>query len=115
GGLGADSQAPRLVVGAVAGARHLAVLAAAGHPGLDVVLAIRRSPEIARGDIEHAIGEPEPLKDLLLDGEEPRMHGLADLEVAEREREQLDLRELVHAVEATRLLAGRAGLGTKAV
>ena len=63
-------QAARLVVGAVRGARDLApvaAVAAPGHPGLDVELAVGGRAEVARRDVDHAVGDLERLEDLLLD------------------------------------------------
>src|SRR2546426_3633187 len=51
----ADIQPPRLVVSAIAGAGHfakLAGLAAAGHPSLQIELAISRSAQIAARRID---------------------------------------------------------------
>src|SRR5262245_14996100 len=112
----ADAQAARLVVGAVRGARYLAVapaLAAARHPGLEVELPPRGSPEVAGRDLDHAVGDLERLEDPLLDREQLGVHRLRVLGASERE--ELDLRELVHAVEPPALAARRARLGAEAV
>ena len=106
----------RLEVGAVRGARHLApvaALAATRQPGLDVELAIGGRAEIAGRDVDHAVRDLELLPDALLDAQQLRVHRLGVLRA--REREHLDLRELVHAVEALALAAGRARLGAVAV
>ena len=65
GGLVADVEASGLIIGAIRRAGDLAVLAglaAAGHPGLEVELAIGRAAEVARADVEHAIGQPSAWK-----------------------------------------------------
>src|SRR5262249_36342836 len=112
----ADPQRARLVVGAVRGARPLAVLArgaATRHPRLEVELAPGGRAEVARRDLDHAVGDLERLEDLLLDAEQLDVHRLGLLRA--RDRKELDLRELVHAVEAAALLARGAGLGAEAV
>src|SRR5262249_22870647 len=70
GGLGADIELPRLVVGAVRGAGHLAVfplLAAPRHPRLQVVLAVRRPSQVPGAGVDDVIGKAETLEYLLLD------------------------------------------------
>src|SRR5258705_9930779 len=55
-------QAARLEVGAVRGAGHLApvaALAAPGNPGLEVELAVGGRAQVARGDVDHAVGHLE--------------------------------------------------------
>ena len=112
----ADVEPPRLVVGAVGRAGHLAVLAvlaAAGHPGLEVELAIGRAAQVARADVEHAVGDSQRLEDLLLDGQHLGVHRARGLGRAEREH--LDLGELVDPVQPPAGPARRAGLGAEAV
>ena len=71
-----------------------------------------RGAEVAGGDVDDAVRQPERLHELLLDREQPvvllaRAVGLAV-------DEQLDLVELVHAEHAARVLAGRARLAAEA-
>ena len=66
----ADVEPAGLVVGAVAGAGDFAVLAAvaaAGHPGFEVELAIGRAAEVAAGGVDHAIGNAQAVEDLALE------------------------------------------------
>ena len=67
----ADVQPARLEVGRVRGRGHLAVALLAGHPRLAVVLLGRRGAEVVDRDVDHAVGDPERLQDLLLDREQP--------------------------------------------
>ena len=67
----ADPEAARLVVGRVRGRGHLAVALLVREPRLDVVLLDRRGAEVAGGDVDDAVGEPERADDLLLDREQP--------------------------------------------
>ena len=97
----AESEPPRLVVGAVGGARHLAPLArlaAARHPGLEVELAVGRAAQVAGGGVDHAVGNAEAVEDPALQFEQLVVHRLARF--GQREGEHLDLGELVHAVQA---------------
>ena len=67
--LEANAQPPGLIVGAIGGAGHLAVfarLAAAGHPGFQIELAIRGPAQIAGGRVDHAIGNSQPVENLAL-------------------------------------------------
>ena len=66
----ADVEPAGLVVGAVRRAGHLAVLAAvaaAGHPGFEVVLAVRRAAEVAGAGVDDVVRQAQALEDLLLD------------------------------------------------
>ncbi len=112
----ADIQPARLVIGAVRGAGHLAVfavLAAAGHPGFEVELAVGRPAQVARADVEHAIGNAQRLEQVFLD----RQHLGVDRARGFRraEGEHLDLGELVDAVKPAAGPAGGAGLGPEAM
>ena len=112
----ADVEPAGLVVGAVRGAGDFAVfaaVAAAGHPGFQVELAIGRAAEVARGDIEHAIRNAEAVEDFAFQVAEVVVHVLALL--GQREREHLDLGELMHAVQPARRPAGRARFGAEAM
>ena len=112
----ADVEPAGLVVGAVRGAGDFAILAAvaaAGHPGFQVELAIGRAAEVAGGDVEHAVGNAEAVEDLAFEVAEVVVHVLALL--GQREGEHLDLGELMHAIQAARRPAGRAGFGAEAV
>ena len=76
----ADVEPAGLVVGAVRGAGHFAVLAAAaaaGHPGFEVELAVGRAAEVAGGDVEHAVGNAEAVEDLAFQVAEVVVHVLA--------------------------------------
>src|SRR5205807_1851225 len=61
-----DIEAARLKVRAVAARLGLPVAPPPGHPRLDVVLARRGIPEVAGGDVDDAVGEPERLPEALL-------------------------------------------------
>src|SRR5262249_5851071 len=105
-----------LVVGAVGGARYLAVLAllaAAGHPRLQVVLAVGRAAQVAGRRVDHLVRQAQPLEDLLLDLLDLQVERLALLRGAEGEH--LDLRELVDAVKPAGVAPGSAGLGAEAM
>src|SRR5215208_348317 len=52
----ADGEPAGLVVGGVRRACHLAEIAAARHPGFQVVLAVGGAAEIAGTDVDHAVG-----------------------------------------------------------
>ena len=76
----ADVEAAGLVVGAVRGAGDFAVfaaVAAAGHPGFEIELAIGRAAEVAGGDVEHAVGNAEAVEDLALEVAEVVEHVVA--------------------------------------
>ncbi len=63
----ADVEPAGLVVGAVRRAGHFAVfarLAAAGHPGFEVELAIGRAAQVAGGGVDHVIGHAQAVEDL---------------------------------------------------
>ena len=79
------------------GAR-LPVLAAAGHPGFQIVFAIGRSAQIARGGIDDAVRQFQSVADLTFDGQYLLMHGFTVIGFAEDEH--LQFGELVHPVEA---------------
>ena len=55
----ADAEPARLEVGRVRGRRDLAVALLGREPRLDVVLLRRRRAEVARGDVDDAVGEAE--------------------------------------------------------
>ena len=112
----ADVEPAGLVVGAVRGAGDFAVfaaVAAAGHPGFEVELAIGRAAEVAGGGVDHAVGNAEAVEDLAFEVAEVVVHLVALL--GQREGEHLDLGELMHAVQAARRPAGGAGFGAEAV
>ena len=88
---------------------------AAGHPGFEVELAVGGAAEVAGGDVDHAVRHAEAGENLLLQREDLAVHPPADGEVRGGEGEQLDLRELMHAVQPPRRLPVRAGLGAVAV
>ena len=88
-------------------------VAAAGHPRFQVELAIRRPAQVAGGDIEHAIRNAQAVEDFAFQVAEVVVHVLALL--GQREREHLDLRELMHAIQPARRPARRARLGAKAM
>ena len=114
--LEADPQAAGLVIRAVRAARHLAPIAALSaprQPGLEVEFAIGGRAEIARGDVDHAVGNLERLEDRFLESQDLGVQGLRVL--GARDHEHLHLRELVHAVEPAALASGRARLGAEAV
>src|SRR4051812_46183108 len=106
-----DVEAPRLEVGRVRRRRDLAVTPLAGEPRFDVVLLRRRCTEIARGDIEDAVGDAKLLHELLFDGKQPLMLIPRLLRLAEDEH--LDLVELVHAEHPARVPARSAGFAPK--
>ena len=67
----ADSQPAGLVVGAIGGAGHFAVFArfaAAGHPGLEIELAIGRPAQIAGGRVDHAVGNAQAVENVDIPG-----------------------------------------------
>ena len=116
GGSEADAEAPGLVVGAVGGGgdfAELAALTAAGHPGLQVELAIRRAAQVAGRDVHDAVRDAERLVDIFLDSEEAVVHGIGVLGLSEGEH--LDLRELVDAVKSAAGAAVGAGLDAEAM
>ncbi len=66
----ADIQPAGLIIGAVRRAGHFAVfavLAAAGHPGFEIELAVGRPAQVARADVEHAEGDAQRLEQVFLD------------------------------------------------
>jgi hypothetical protein len=104
--------APRLVVVVQGAARHLEPAADARRPYLEVVRLRIGEAEVAAGQQQHAVAQAEPLQ-----------HGLrVRRQLVERraarvrplEPHQLDLVELVHAQDAARVLAVRAGLAPEA-
>ena len=88
-------------------------VAASRQPGLQIELAVGGRAEIARGDVDHAVGNLERLEDRLLEREDLGVQRLRVFRA--RDHEHLDLRELVHAVEPPALAPGRARLGAEAV
>lgn len=116
----AGGEAARLVVAADAGARDLAPAVAEalggarGEEGLDVDLAGGRGAEVGGRHLEDAAVQAEGGEDLGL-----RVDHLVEdvgrrVGVGRRPREELDLGELVHAVQALRLGAAGARLGAVA-
>src|SRR5215213_4876785 len=89
----ADREPAGLVVGGVRGACHLAEIAAARHPGFEVVLAVSGPAEVARTNVDHAVGQAEALEDTLLYSDHLLVHVLRL--VRGGERKHLDLGELV--------------------
>ena len=74
----ANLESARLKVCAVRGARDLspvATIPAAGHPGLEVELAIGRGAEIARCDFDHSVRDLESIEDALFDPQQLLMLG----------------------------------------
>ena len=111
-----NAEAPRLIVGAIARARHFAPLAAATaswHPSFEIELAIRGSAEIAGRVFHDAKWDPQAVENLFFDLEQVKVHLIAELH--RREREHLDFRELVDAVEPSGRAPVRAGLGAEAM
>src|SRR5262245_12481874 len=116
GTLEADAQAAGLKVGAVGSAGDFAIfagLAAGGHPGFQVELAIGGAAEVARAGVDDVIGKAQALEDRLLDGEQFLVDPVRL--VGRAEDEHLDFRELVDAEQAARVAAGSAGLRAEAV
>jgi hypothetical protein len=109
----ADAEATGLVVGGVRGARYLAVVVAARHPGFQVELAVGGAAEVASADVHDAVREAEALEDKLLDVQHLRVQSLRLF--WRREGKHLHLGELVDAVEAATRPAVGAGLRPKAV
>src|SRR3712207_3366793 len=93
-----DPEAAGLVVGGVGGARDLSVVVAAGHPSLEVELAVGGAAEVSGADVHHAVREVEILEYPLLYPQHLRVHVFRLLRGGEGEH--LDLGELVDAVEA---------------
>src|SRR5207244_3722230 len=106
------SHAAGLIVGRVGARGELPVAALARQPGLAVVLLRRRGPEVAGGDVDHAVRDPERAQELFLDPEQALVLGLRLL--GEHEREHLYLVELVDAKDASRVPARGAGFAAKA-
>ena len=77
-----------------------AVVAAAGHPGFEIELAIGRAAEVAGGGVDHAIGNAQAVEDLAFEIAEVVVH--ASLCSGSREGEHFDLGELMNAIEAAR-------------
>src|SRR5215472_3175604 len=104
--------APRLELAAVGAARNLAIGILAGQPDLDVIGLARGKTHVAGAEQHHPIGETETLQNLFGAGG----HALVLLAgaVGMRDRDQLDLVELVLADHAARVLAGGARLGAEA-
>ena len=112
----ADIQPARLIVGAVRRAGDLAilaVLAAAGHPGFEIELAVGRPAQVARADVEHAVRDAQRLKQVFLDRQHLGVHRTRRFGRAEGEH--LDLGELVNAIQPAAGPAGGAGLGAEAM
>ena len=107
----ANVQATGLIIGAVRGAGHfavLAVLAATGHPGLEIVLAIGRPPaRVARAYVEDARGMPsDSNKSSSIAKSISAVNGIRRIPAWCCQREHLlDLGELVNATKSA------AGLG----
>ena len=87
--------------------------AAAGHPGLEVELAIGRAAEVAAGRVDHAIGDAQGVEDLAFQVADLVVHRLALLRRGEGEH--FDLGELVDAVDAARGPAVGSRLGAVAM
>src|SRR5579883_1079432 len=104
--------APRLEVAAIGAARDLAVGSLARQPDLDVVGLARGEPHIAGAEQHHPVGKAEALQHRLGAGRHALM--LLARAVGMRDRDQLDLAELVLADHAARVLAGGAGLRAEA-
>src|SRR5438067_1672740 len=112
----ADVEPASLEIGAVRCARYLAelaLLAAAWHPGFEIIFAIRRSAEVAGAGVDDLIRQAEALEDRLLDAQQLQVDRLALVRRAEGEH--FDLGELVNAIEAPRLSPWSAGLGAETV
>src|SRR5439155_18042107 len=108
----ADLQPPRLKVGRVRAGRDLAVALLAREPRLDVVLPRRRRAEVARGNVDDAVGQADRLDELLLDCQQPVVFVPGLLRPAVDEH--LDLVELVDAEHPARVLPRRARLAAEA-
>mmetsp|Transcript_104349 Transcript_104349/g.319450 ORF Transcript_104349/g.319450 Transcript_104349/m.319450 type:complete len:224 (-) Transcript_104349:702-1373(-) len=108
--LESDVQAPRLVIGAIAARRDLAPLLHAGHPRLHVVLPVRRRPELLRRHVQHPEAKPQLGVQVLFELPDRLQHRVGLLRVAPRHSEELNLAELVQAVDAPALRAGRSSL-----
>src|SRR5215204_2001327 len=109
----ADGESAGLVVGGVRRARHLAEMVAAGHPGLQVVLAVGGTAEVAGTDIDHAVGQAEALEDTFFYSYHLLVHILRLF--GRGKRKHLDFGELVDPVEAAASAAVGARLRAKAV
>ena len=108
----ADVGPAGLVVGEPRHRRHLEPPVAARRVDLDVERAGVGEAEVARAQVEHAVGQAEVGDDRLGPGEDvgvPRGRLLG-----RAVREQLDLVELVRAQHAAGVGAGRAGLAAEA-
>src|SRR5690348_14734350 len=103
--LGAEARghAPRLELAAIGAARDLAIRRLPRQPDLDVIGLARGEAHIAAAEEHHAIGKPEPLQHLLGACGHALMLGLGVLGM--RDRDELDLLELVLADHAARILA----------
>src|SRR5436305_5770754 len=116
GSLVPDVEPACLEVGAVRCARdfaELAFLATAWHPGFQVIFPISRPAEVAGAGVDDLIRQAEALEDRLLDAQQLLVDRLALVRGAEGEH--FDLGELVNAIKAARVSAGRAGLGAETV
>src|SRR5947209_6971594 len=72
----------------------------------------RRRAEVARGDVDDAVRQLEVLHQFLLDGKQILV--LVSGQLWTREREHLDLVELMHAEHPSRVLASGTRLATEA-
>src|SRR4051812_31100817 len=107
-----DLQPASLEVGRVRAGGDLAVALLAREPRLDVVLPGGRRTEIAGGNVDDAVREPDRLDELLLDREQPFV--LAPRLFRSAVDEHLDLVELMDAEHAARVLPVGARLAAKA-
>ena len=111
-----DVEPPSLVVGAVAGGSDLGVLAlvaAAGHPGFQVVLAVGRPAQVAGGRVDHLVGHFQLVEDPTFQLAEVFQHRVALF--GGSEGEHFHLGELMDAKQPARGPAVRAGFGAEAM
>src|SRR5262245_10763152 len=108
----ADVGAPRLEVLAVGARGDLPVRVLAGQPDLEVVGLGRREAHVPGAEGDDAVGEPEPLEDLLRIGGEllERLVGRGGLD----DLHELDLVELVLSDQSPHVLPVRARLAAEA-
>ncbi len=104
--------AARLEVAAHRAGRDFAIHVLARQPDLDVVGLLRGEAHVAGAERHHAIVQIELLQHVLGAFQHALMLGLRLFR--RRDRNQLDLGELMLADHAARVLAGRARLGAEA-
>src|SRR5262245_61530685 len=71
GGTVPTSEASCLIVSRIRAACHLPITILGRDPGLAIELASGRGPEIADGDIDYSVRDPQFFEDPLLEGEDP--------------------------------------------